>query len=180
MTRFFVLLLLLVSSAVAVTRNERGALKLLYWATQGQRWVGQWDIQNERSDPCLDNWYGIVCDRNGRIKSIRLANNNLVGVLPSEFPRKDLGGLQELDLSSNSLTGYVPETLSLLTALRTLRLDQNHFIGAIPASLAELTKLEFLELQANNFDVLNQYGGVLPEIVQRLNDPDGRHCHIIS
>ncbi|KAL3660891.1 hypothetical protein V7S43_013908 [Phytophthora oleae] len=55
---------------MAITRNERGALELLYWATQGQHWVGQWDIQNEHSDPCLGSWYGIVCDRNGRIRSM--------------------------------------------------------------------------------------------------------------
>ncbi|KAG6592739.1 Two component regulator three Y domain protein [Phytophthora cinnamomi] len=164
---------------MAITRNERGALKLLYWATHGQRWAAQWDIQNENSDPCLDSWYGIVCDRYGRIRSIRLANNNLVGVLPPEFPRKDLSGLQELDLSSNFLTGYVPDTVSTLTALRTLRLDRNYFIGPVPASIAELTMLEFLEIQENNFDPVNAYGGVLPDAVQQLTDPEGQHCHII-
>ncbi|KAE9027734.1 hypothetical protein PF010_g18532 [Phytophthora fragariae] len=180
--RWVVALLLLAwaSGAVAITRNERGALKLLYWATHGQRWAAQWDIQNEHSDPCLDSWYGIVCDRNGRIRSIRLANNNLVGVLPPEFPRKDLSGLQELDLSSNLLTGYVPDTLSRLTALRTLRLDRNHFVGPVPASLAKLTKLEFLELQENNFDPVDAFGGVLPDAVQHLTDSEGQHCHIIS
>lgn len=43
------------SGVAAITRNERGALKLLYWATHGQRWAAQWDIQNEHSDPCLDS-----------------------------------------------------------------------------------------------------------------------------
>ncbi|KAH7476458.1 hypothetical protein KRP22_000298 [Phytophthora ramorum] len=173
-------LVLWVTRTQAITRNERGALKLLFWATHGQRWAATWDIQNEHSDPCLDNWYGIVCDRNGRIRSIRLANNNLVGVLPLEFPRKGLSGLQELDLSSNFLTGYVPATLSRFSAIRTLRLDGNHFVGVIPASLAELTKLEFLELQENDFDPANANGGVLPAAVQQLTDSEGQHCHIIS
>ncbi|KAL3660890.1 hypothetical protein V7S43_013907 [Phytophthora oleae] len=109
----------------------------------------------------------------------RLPNNNLVGVLPSDFSRKDLSGLRELDLSSNFLSGYVPDTLSRLSALRTLRLDRNYFVGAIPSSLAQLTKLEFLELQGNNFDPLDQ-GIVLPKEVQTLADSKGQHCHIIS
>ncbi|KAG2760763.1 hypothetical protein PC129_g7422 [Phytophthora cactorum] len=178
LTAVICLLLSWANSVVAITRNERGALKLLYWATQGQRWVGQWNIQNDHSDPCLDNWYGIICDRNDRIRVIRLANNNLVGVLPPEFPREDLSGLRELDLSSNFLTGYVPHTLSRLGALRTLRLDRNHFVGTIPASLAQLTKLEFLELQENNFASLNSNGVVLPEEVQKLTER--QHCHVIS
>jgi hypothetical protein len=56
------LLLLLAATVSAITRNERGALKLLYWATSGRRWAAQWDIQNEHSDPCLDNVReGLVC-----------------------------------------------------------------------------------------------------------------------
>lgn len=50
------LLTLLLSRAEAVTRSERGALKVLYWATDGPGWKNSWApfIQNEVSDPCQD------------------------------------------------------------------------------------------------------------------------------
>lgn len=43
----------------AITRTERGALKLLFWATDGRNWARTWDIQNPRGDPCLDNVRGL-------------------------------------------------------------------------------------------------------------------------
>lgn len=48
------------------------------------------------------------------------------------------------DLSSNFLSGPVPNTLSLLTGLRVLRLDRNSFTGLVPTSLGSLSRLEFL------------------------------------
>lgn len=41
--------------AAGTSRSERGALKILYWATQGPAWKQRWDIQNEMSDPCVNN-----------------------------------------------------------------------------------------------------------------------------
>jgi len=86
---------LLLLSVGAVSRTERGALKLLFWATDGRNWAIAWDVQNEQSDPCLDavggsswfaawpplashddccffnsQWYGIVCDRHERIQAM--------------------------------------------------------------------------------------------------------------
>ncbi|KAE8970672.1 hypothetical protein PR001_g26295 [Phytophthora rubi] len=51
-----VLLLSWVSGVVAITWSERGALKLLYWVTDGQRWAAQWGIQNEHSYPLCDKF----------------------------------------------------------------------------------------------------------------------------
>lgn len=47
-------LLLLSEEVQAVSRTERGALELLFWATDGRNWATGWDVQNEQSDPCLD------------------------------------------------------------------------------------------------------------------------------
>lgn len=83
------------SCATGVTWSERGALELLFWATDGRNWLHLWDIHDERSDPCLDNvravtsfdifdgtltwmllsnlseqWFGIVCDRHGRVRAM--------------------------------------------------------------------------------------------------------------
>uniref|UniRef100_K3WX52 Leucine-rich repeat and WD repeat-containing protein 1 LRR domain-containing protein n=1 Tax=Globisporangium ultimum (strain ATCC 200006 / CBS 805.95 / DAOM BR144) TaxID=431595 RepID=K3WX52_GLOUD len=164
------------AGTVGTSRSERGALKVLYWATQGPTWKRQWDVQNVLSDPCLNNWYGIVCDHAGHIKSIHLANNNLVGSIPPEFPRPGLRFLKELDLSSNFLTGPLPDTLSLLQGLLVLRLDRNNFLGQVPATLSQLRFLEFLEIQGNQFDAVQ--GEILPEEVKALGR-NGR-CHLID
>lgn len=66
----FVLLLALSShlssiaqaQAAGASRSEQGALRVLFWVTQGRSWKQQWDVQNELSDPCLDHvshWHGL-------------------------------------------------------------------------------------------------------------------------
>lgn len=51
------------SVAAGTSRSERGALKVLYWATQGPAWKQRWDIQNEMSDPCVNNVSGVFLRR---------------------------------------------------------------------------------------------------------------------
>ncbi|TMW57477.1 hypothetical protein Poli38472_003402 [Pythium oligandrum] len=156
--------------------SARGALKILFWATEGANWKTGWDIQNERSDPCFQQWYGITCDEEGHILSIRLPNNNLVGYLPVEFSRDALDHLQELDLSSNYLSGSVPSTMSRLVGLRVLRLDRNFLTGLVPATLSSLIQLEYLELQGNQLTP-GVNGRVVPDAVQALAYGQ---CHIIA
>ena len=83
-------------AAGGLSISERGALKMLFWATDGRNWKNTWpEIQNEHSDPCLNQvseqpapiavlitfkmadrafcvtqWYGIVCDENGKLLSM--------------------------------------------------------------------------------------------------------------
>ncbi|GLD96058.1 hypothetical protein PINS_up004736 [Pythium insidiosum] len=132
------------SAATATSRSELGALKLLFWATEGAQWINKWDVQRLEADPCVENWYGVRCDADGHIISIRLSRNNLIGYIPVEFPRVALRYLRELDLSSNFLTGTVPSSLSRLTSLRVLRLDNNWFVGQLPSSISALSDLEYL------------------------------------
>ncbi|GJN18461.1 hypothetical protein PR202_gb05626 [Eleusine coracana subsp. coracana] len=56
-----------------------------------------------------------------------------------------------IDLSSNSLTGYIPEELSLLKRLRSLNLSNNQLSGAIPGDIGTLSGLESLDLSYNYF-----------------------------
>ncbi|KAJ0389890.1 hypothetical protein P43SY_011617 [Pythium insidiosum] len=139
-----VIALSVANAAQATSRSELGALKLLFWATEGAQWANTWDVQRPEADPCIENWYGIRCDDDGHIISIRLPRNNLIGYIPVEFPRPALSYLRELDLSSNFLTGAVPASISRLTSLRVLRLDNNWFIGKLPSSLSQLSDLEYL------------------------------------
>ncbi|CAI9267427.1 unnamed protein product [Lactuca saligna] len=54
-----------------------------------------------------------------------------------------------LDLSSNKLTGEIPEEVGFLTQLRALNLSHNQLIGLIPVSFSNLAKIESLDLSSN-------------------------------
>ncbi|GJV16767.1 leucine-rich repeat-containing protein [Tanacetum coccineum] len=64
----------------------------------------------------------------------------------------NLHSLEELDLSSNTLTGDIPSDISLnLTHLTYLRLSSNRLNGTLPSWLFTLPSLEYLDLSANMF-----------------------------
>ncbi|CAI7830451.1 unnamed protein product, partial [Closterium sp. NIES-53] len=48
------------------------------------------------------------------------------------------------DLRNNNLTGSIPASISMLTALALLDLGSNSLTGSIPDSISTLTALEFL------------------------------------
>ncbi|XP_019055459.1 PREDICTED: receptor like protein 30-like [Nelumbo nucifera] len=82
------------------------------------------------------------------IKSIDLSSNNLSGNVPDEIT--NLLGLQTLNLSMNHLTGKIPEKIGNLKRLETLDLSSNHLSGNIPQSLSSLSFLSHLNLSYNN------------------------------
>ncbi|KAM0925815.1 hypothetical protein ACQ4PT_003965 [Festuca glaucescens] len=57
--------------------------------------------------------------------------------------------LVNLDLSSNSLTGQIPEEISFLIRLTNLNLSSNQLIGKIPNQIGDLKQLESLDLSYN-------------------------------
>jgi len=66
-------------------------------------------------------------------------------------------------LSSNHLTGNIPEDLGNLTYLIKLSLNMNNLSGNVPIQIASLQSLDTLELGANNFSGLipNQLGNLV-------------------
>ncbi|KAJ0110358.1 hypothetical protein Patl1_03175 [Pistacia atlantica] len=66
-----------------------------------------------------------------------LSSNNLSGSLPEDISHY-VGFLTALDLSSNKLSGIIPENLANCSYLNTLKLDHNQFTGQIPAQLGQL------------------------------------------
>lgn len=65
-----------------------------------------------------------------------------------EFSR-GIAYMINIDLSSNSLTGQIPEEIGQLIALRNLNLSWNHLSGSIPSSIGELQALESFDLSHN-------------------------------
>ncbi|XP_058082490.1 receptor-like protein EIX2 [Magnolia sinica] len=79
---------------------------------------------------------------------IDLSSNHLSGEIPEELAT--LSGLQGLNLSENHLMGKIPATIDGLRQLQSLDLSRNHLSGAIPQSLSALNFLSSLDLSHNN------------------------------
>ena len=93
-------------------------LNALYEATSEQSWTSSrgW------SDPGLPiDRHGVITDTTGRVVSINLSGNGLVGVLPDALGRLD--SLRVLRLSDNALVGALPPTL-VNVSLRELSYDR--------------------------------------------------------
>ncbi|XBI50328.1 hypothetical protein VPH35_113752 [Triticum aestivum] len=67
-----------------------------------------------------------------------------------------------LDLSSNSLTGHVPEEITLLIGLTNLNLSNNELTGAIPNQIGDLRQLDSLDLS------FNEFSGAIPSSLSAL------------
>ena len=137
--------------------SDRAALVASYKATNGDNWK---DNTNWLSEKSLAFWYGVSTDSEGRVKSLQLEDNNLVGSIPAELGQ--LAKLETLVLSFNPLAGEIPPELGQLTNLEDLRLWGNELTGSIPAELGQLTKLETLEL------IVNQLTGSIPAELGQL------------
>ncbi|MCH93238.1 LRR receptor-like serine/threonine-protein kinase GSO2-like, partial [Trifolium medium] len=82
------------------------------------------------------------------LRSIDLSSNQLTGGIPEEIG--NLTALVSLNLSSNNLTGKITSKIGKLTLLEFLDLSINHFSGLIPPSLAQIDRLSMLNLSDNN------------------------------
>jgi len=134
-----------VASGPTVNEGDSTALVALYNGTAGAGW-----IKNEgwlEGSPLA--WEGANFDDNGRLVSLILNDNNLVGTIPTEIT--NLTALEVLDLSGNQLTGKIPEALGNMTTLYNLSLNDNQLQGTIPASVGSLVNLQNLDLYNNNF-----------------------------
>ena len=102
---------------MCIRDRDISALKSLFRSTDGNNWTHTWDTLecNVRS------WYGVVCNREGRVVELRLNNNNLVGIIPESIGL--LSNLKYLSLSNNQLSGNIPTSLGSLLFLKSLNLE---------------------------------------------------------
>ncbi|KAK1284071.1 Receptor-like protein 12 [Acorus calamus] len=82
------------------------------------------------------------------LKLFDLSSNSLTGVIPDELTQ--LNGLHSLNLSGNHLTGGIPWNMNHFPMLESLDLSRNLLSGPIPPSLSDLNSLEVLNLSHNN------------------------------
>lgn len=149
--------------------SDRDALELLYDALSGDQWD---NADGWLSEAPLDEWHGIVT-RNGRVISIELPGNNLIGQLPSGLD--DLDELEVLDLRWNYIWGSIPESIGEMAKLESFLLTGNELSGEIPWSIGSIQTLKRLDLSNN------QLSGAIPGALGELQSLEAlglQHNHL--
>ena len=99
----------------------------------------------------VSEWYGVNTDPTGRVVSVELSDNGLVGPIATAVGNL-AAPLEVLDLSGNGLTGRlvvdgvlregsIPPEIGELEALESLHLGDNALTGPIPATMPSLAAL---------------------------------------
>ncbi|KAF8665218.1 hypothetical protein HU200_054114 [Digitaria exilis] len=91
--------------------------------------------------------------------SIDLSSNQLSGEIPEEIT--SLEGVVNLNLSRNNLTGKISEKIGDMHLLESLDISGNNLYGQIPQSLSNLTYLGSLNLSHNDLTGIIPSGGQL-------------------
>ncbi len=132
MRRIVLLLLFIVvagskGNAQAINTQDSLALVGLYDSTGGPNWVNH---TNWLTSSSVSSWYGVNVS-GGRVSSIMLTNNKLVGKIPSSIG--DLTSMYLIVLSSNQLVGFIPSSVINMTSLAGFIVDHNQLSGNIPS-----------------------------------------------
>ncbi|CAH8339556.1 unnamed protein product [Eruca vesicaria subsp. sativa] len=144
-------------------------------ANEKTRWMNN-------TDCC--SWNGISCDpKTGNVVELNLLGSYLNGPLRSSSGLFRLEHLQSLDLSTNDLSGILPDSIGNLRNLRVLRLFGCNFFGKIPSSLGNLSHLTHLDLDGNDFtDELPDSIGNLKKLTKLIissSKLSGKFPHVI-
>ncbi|XXG61815.1 hypothetical protein AAC387_Pa05g0329 [Persea americana] len=105
-----------------------------------------WSLPAVNGSPC--NWTGITCNEDRKVTRINLCNCSLLGKL-DHLSFASLPNLVHLDLSSNDLTGTIPNQLADSSEIVFLDLSKNQLSGNLPLSLANLTHIFVLNTSDN-------------------------------
>ncbi|RZC63756.1 hypothetical protein C5167_025617 [Papaver somniferum] len=97
------------------------------------------------------SWDGIGCDSSGRVISLDLSGEHLVGGLNSTSSLFSLQNLERLSLADNHFevtSAPIPSGLDQLPNLNYLNMSESGFIGQIPIDISRLTSLVILDLSS--------------------------------
>ncbi|KAK7300381.1 hypothetical protein RJT34_11225 [Clitoria ternatea] len=98
------------------------------------------------------------------LSSIDLSSNQLTGHIPEEIG--NLVELVSLNLSRNNLSGKITPKIGRLTSLDFLDLSRNHFSGSIPPALSQIDRLSVLDLSYNN--LLRSCRVSMPQVMKAM------------
>ncbi|XP_022685188.1 probable LRR receptor-like serine/threonine-protein kinase At3g47570 [Setaria italica] len=96
------------------------------------------------------------------VNQIEISSNILTGKIPDSFGQ--LRMLAQLDLSHNSFEGTIPDSFQELTSLASLNISSNNLSGTIPMFLANFTSLTTLNLSFNKLEGKIPEGGIFSNI----------------
>lgn len=82
------------------------------------------------------------------VTSLDLSSNNLSGEIPEQLT--SLQGLVSLNLSRNHLRGRIPDKIGDMGSIQSLDISRNQLSGNIPPSMSNLNFLSYLNLSWNN------------------------------
>ncbi|XP_071733190.1 uncharacterized protein [Rutidosis leptorrhynchoides] len=102
-------------------------------------------------DHAMIQWLGYKREFSGNLrflKSIDLSSNNLTGKIPDELC--DLHGLVALNLSTNALVGEIPRKINEMKELLTLDLSRNNLSGGLPLIMSEMNLLNYIDVSYNS------------------------------
>lgn len=125
--------------------KERMALISIFNKLGGANWSNK---ENWCTDKPVGNWEGITTDNDGRVTTIDLQPNLLIGEFPVELC--SFQELVELRIGgSGTMTGKIPSEIGQLKKIEGLYLAGNRLSGRIPAEIGDLKKLRSLNLSYN-------------------------------
>ena len=150
---------------------QRYALAVLYFATGGDSWK---ECSRDLTSKCESSdgsglqssahflssgpvcaWFGLTCSdeqKKGLVSWIDLSSNGLSGSIPDELSLL-IDNLELLWLSSNpQLGGSVPQWIGDVTHMQSLSLFDTAIGGAIPDSLYDLSKLTSLRVYGSKLE----------------------------
>ena len=127
------------------------ALHDMFTQSGGKDWKAK---DNWFKTIAVSSWHGVnyVDGRDGvydreTVTMIKLADNNLAGILPSSVSL--MANLVVMDLSRNHLVGVIPAGITQLAALKTCLLFDNQLTGCLPSQLGQLESLQILRVDNN-------------------------------
>ncbi|KAK2965691.1 hypothetical protein RJ640_022218, partial [Escallonia rubra] len=113
-----------------------------------------------------------LIENNTELLSLTLKNIAFTG--PLQMPSNPIPNLTELDISSNHISGNIPEDIGTsFPGLTTLAMSANSFTGTIPSSFGDMASLVHLDLSHNllSGNIPNRLGmGCLSLEILRLSN----------
>lgn len=139
--------------------DQRAYLIKFFESTGGENWK---DNTNWLSDRPISEWYGLsVSENTGELFTIKLEDNNLVGVLPDGF--SILLTSRIIRLNNNVLNGELPKDFDRMVEPMLLNMSYNNLTGSIPSNVCDSRVTLNIKY--------NRLSGVLPECMRRIRHP---------
>ncbi|KAL8258092.1 hypothetical protein R6Q59_030133 [Mikania micrantha] len=115
--------------------------------------------------PCFANLSGMITDQSSIVYRIYNYEENIQASIKGIqlVYTKTINFLTSLDLSSNNITGKIPDALMNLVGLKNLNLSRNQLKGRVPMRIGNLNQMESLDLS------MNMLSGQIPQSLTTLN-----------